>query len=71
MISQSCHFYEEHSYDVTIVYLFSLRSYMIAQFLALSVGPLTAIILAGHGNCDKEVFPNRHVELSNSVVSIE
>lgn len=50
--------------------LFSLRSYMIAQFLALSVSPPTAIILAGHGNCDKEVFPNRHVELSNSVVSI-
>lgn len=43
---------------------------MIVQFLALSVGPPTAIKLAGHGNCDKEVFPNRHVELNSSVVSI-
>lgn len=39
----------------------------------MSVSLPIATILAEHGNSDKEVifvFPNRHVELSNSVVSI-
>lgn len=46
---------------------------MIVQLLALSVVLPTATILAGHGNCDEEVmfvFPGRHAELSNSVVSV-
>ena len=61
MISQSCHFAykEQHimaSYEVTIVPLFSLPSYMIAQFLALSVGLPTATILAEHGNHANEII---------------
>lgn len=45
---------------------------MIVQLLALRVVLPTATILAGHGNCDEVmfVFPGRHAELSNSVVSV-
>lgn len=52
------------SYEVTVVPFSSLLSYVVAQLLALSVGLHTAIILTGHGNCDKEVIfvlPSRHV----------
>lgn len=52
---------------------FSLSSYVIAQLLVfMSVGLSTALILAEHGNSDKEVilvFPSRHIESSNFVVS--
>lgn len=50
---------EQHivaSYEVTIVPLFSLPSYMIAQFLALSVGLPTATILAERGNHANEII---------------
>lgn len=41
--------------------------------LVLGVGLPTATVPAGRGNCDKGlsfVFPGRHMELSDSVVSI-
>lgn len=44
------------SYKVTIVPVFSLPSYLIAQLLALSVGLPTATILLEHRNHDSKII---------------